>query len=162
MLIRQVREHEKEKYNGFFLEGIRSSPECFRITPGEALNRPFSVELSRDRAVFVATIGDDWIGTASFERDLTRIRRSHVGWLVRMYVHPSFRGRGIASELGNSVVRYAAELRDIDHLNVTVMQSNQDALSVYLRMGFVQIGEETDAVQHGELFLNELILSKKL
>ena len=93
----------------------------------------------RDRipTTFVAMAGDQPIGSVSIvERDMTT--HPDLGpWLAAVYVEPSFRGRGVGSDLVRQAVRRAADLGA-----TRVYIYTDDAPGFYERLGWSTVVEE--------------------
>ena len=75
--------------------------------------------------------------------------QSVMGWadMMNLAVHPDFRMRGIATEL---VERLIAALREngVYCLTLEVRVSNFQAIELYKKLGFVQIGKRPNYYSH--------------
>ena len=56
-----------------------------------------------------------------------------------MYVNPTFRGRGIASELIHAVIEYAIK-KNFSEIILDVYDQNTSAIELYKRKGFIFTG----------------------
>ena len=59
--------------------------------------------------------------------------------MMNIAVHPDFRRRGIAQELVEALIRELSE-RGSHKLTLEVRVSNENAISLYKKLGFVQVG----------------------
>ena len=63
-------------------------------------------------------------------------------WLVKLYLHHSFRGLGLGTGLLQQVIQEAAELGK--PIRLRVLRVNQGAQRLYHRHGFTVVGEEPE------------------
>lgn len=83
-------------------------------------------------ALLVATTGQVVAQSLLVRHDTDSAR------LVRMYVRPPFRHRGIATSLVEELVRLARELR-YERVVLDVMATRTEAVRLYERLGFGQV-----------------------
>ncbi|MBE3559924.1 MAG: GNAT family N-acetyltransferase [Ktedonobacteraceae bacterium] len=69
---------------------------------------------------------------------------SRTGYIKRVVVHPDFRGRGLAKQLIQHIIRYAREVQQLEAVDLHVWEGNQAAIRLYESLGF--------QLQHRELY----------
>lgn len=152
MIIKEITSSEKEMYCSFFKKGLDSDPSNFRIH----VNDP-EVFPTKDRAdsfTLGAFDDRDLIGVVSFHRDgENRIKLQHKGWLIRMLVGQSQRGKGVGTSLITSLIDRVRSLGTIEQINLTVV--SEDARQLYSRLGFEVFAEEKNAVKSDGMYLTE-------
>ena len=118
--------------------------------------------IDRLRAPYVPPSGGLWV---SWEGDLAtgcvalQPLSEETGEVKRMYVNPSFRGRGIARALAKLVID-EARARGYQRLRLGTLTSMQPAQNLYLSLGFVPIPPYRN-VEFGDTLFYELDLSRQ-
>ena len=69
----------------------------------------------------------------------------NAGIILRLYVHPEQRGRGIGTALFETVVS-AFRDHDVDQLRAMALSENQTATAFFEDQGMVKVGTETTAI----------------
>ena len=95
--------------------------------------------------VIVAEVGGSMVGMLNFKNDPHK-RLTHVGSLS-MSVRPEFRRKGVGTALLQSVIDWAKENPVIEKVAFGVFATNQPAIGLYKKMGFLQEGREIRAVK---------------
>jgi ribosomal protein S18 acetylase RimI-like enzyme len=134
-----------ESYRRIRLECLTNYPDYF----GDS----YVEEINADPSRFVKTflLGNDHsflngafsqgilIGISGFIHQ-KRIKTRHRGDLVQVYVDPSFSGQGIGSRLIELTIAKAFDNIVIDQVILSVVRSNDHAIRLYEKFGFVQYG----------------------
>lgn len=89
---------------------------------------------------------DGLVGTLGFTRE-TRLKSRHRGMLAGLYVHPAYRGRGIARALLNEALERARRLPGLRRVGLYVTVGNRAARALYVAAGFQSFGVEPDAME---------------
>lgn len=105
-----------------------ASLASFHGAPTQALPR-FEAWLNGAAAVMGAFVGDQLVATGS-----TSVSLPEVWGLVGIATHPSFRGRGYASQVTAALTKFALEKTDL--VSLTVLSDNVPALRVYEKLGY--------------------------
>ncbi|MEQ8471946.1 MAG: GNAT family N-acetyltransferase [Marinoscillum sp.] len=157
--MKEIRSQDRDRYNQFIQQGLREDAESFRIS----INDPavFPTEDTSYSFTLGAFENDQIIGVVSFYRDGgDREKLKHKGWLVRMLVASTHRGKGVGSALIQALIERVRHLEGIERINLTVMSPKAKAL--YEKLGFVCFAEEPEAVKSGEQYCTEFQMSLKL
>ena len=95
--------------------------------------------------VLVAELGGSIVGILNLENG-SRQRLSHVG-SFGMSVQPVFREKGIGTALLQSLIRWAKENPVIEKLTLGVFATNQPAICLYKKMGFLEEGRQIRGIK---------------
>lgn len=143
-MIRRITTGDVDVYRGVRLRALRDSPSAFGSTYAAEALRPRSEWLMRAsaaatgdaRVTFLAFDGDECVGLAGgYDDDLGADKQ-----LISMWVAPSHRGKGIATELIDAVLAWAggAGARTV---GLWVTRGNDRALRFYEKAGFRVTGD---------------------
>lgn len=87
----------------------------------------------------------------------------HKGYIWGMYVSPDARGKGIASQMLDSIVTSASEDISCEQLLLTVSSDNTDALKLYRTSGFIPYGTEFRALKiDPNSYIDEILMIRLL
>jgi GNAT superfamily N-acetyltransferase len=143
--VRRVRADEGERIRAVRLSAL--AEEDFRrhflreeeqFTPDDWARRARRGAESEDFATFVGASGRGLVAIAD--------GYAHEGTvdIGGMWVQPDLRGRGIGRRLLEAVIEWAA-IRGASRLDLTVVTTNDRALMLYERAGFIAVGEPQPA-----------------
>lgn len=106
--------------------------------------------------IFGAFMEHDLIGCAGFFAQ-SPIKMRHRGVLFSMYIAPAHRNKGIANLLVKAVIEHAKKY--VLQIHATVVTSNQSALNLYEKNGFIIYGTEPHALKIDNHFYDEYIMA---
>ena len=151
-MIRVLREEDVQAYAKLRREALLDSPLAFASSPADDLSSdPEAVREQIRRApefVIIGAFANDLIGAVGVYRD-RHLKASHKAHLWGMYVAPSHRRRGVATELLDAAVRHARALPGVSWVHLSVTSAAAGAQRLYERAGFSVWGAEPDALSHG-------------
>ncbi len=157
--VRRLVPADAVSYRALMIGAYRDEKDAFTSTAAEREALPLAwwearVAVDDDAAelVFGAFDARQLVGAAglNFER---RTRTRHKATLFGMFVHPDFRGRGVAAALVRAVLAQARATPGIAVVQLTVTDTNAAALRLYERSGFRAFGTEPLAVRIGAAYL---------
>ncbi len=154
---------DRESYRQIRLESLTNFPEYFGDLYEEEINAStlrFDKALrSSDRVSFLmgAFSEDSLIGISGFIQD-GRMKTSHRGELVQVYVDPSFSSHGIGSELVRLTIAKVFENNLIDQLLLGLVCTNEKAIKLYQKYGFVQYGKLENYFKQGDSSWDQLFM----
>jgi RimJ/RimL family protein N-acetyltransferase len=132
-------------YRQIRLECLKNHPENFGSLYEDELH---SKELKFDK-IIAQNDGTDFLMGAFENGNLVgicgyiqekRIKTKHSGDISHMYVKTEFGGKGIATQLLKKSIEQAFLDKEIEQITLGVVNSNEQALHVYRKIGFVQYG----------------------
>ena len=83
-------------------------------------------------------------------------RLAHLG----LAVLPSFRGRGLGTDITRVLCRYGFETRGLNRLQVDTLSDNQGMLLAAARAGFTREGQLRQAGWANGAFVDEVVLGQ--
>ena len=157
MNIRRLSPSDADKYNEFFAEGTRRFPTTLRIHELDIQQSPFSIATHDGSCTLLAYEEERWLGVGTVERELGRVKRNHIAWVVRMLVVEG--NRGVGRAILKELKTIAKQWSGIEKLNLTVAAHNTGAIHLYESEGFAVFSKEKDAFRVNEQAIDELSMS---
>lgn len=136
---------DAEGYHHARLECLKNHPDSFGDTFEEELNievSRFIKELTEENNHsfwYGAFDANKLIGISGFIQQ-KRIKTKHRGDLVQVYVYPAFTNQGIGRRLVKLTIDKAFENVEIEQILLSVVHSNDKAITVYKKFGFIEYG----------------------
>lgn len=78
-----------------------------------------------------------------------------VGWIATICVHPGYRGKGV----GKALLSLCEQKMAMPRVKLTVRESNQTAIDLYKRSGYLETGQWKRYYKGGE---NAVVMEKVL
>ncbi|WP_161974606.1 GNAT family N-acetyltransferase [Piscinibacter terrae] len=132
-----------------FPDAFTSDAESERAKPANAYVARFEAEGDAARFSFGAWRGGELVGAISCERD-ARLKVRHVGHIIGMMVRPNLQGHGIGRALIAATLAQARSVPELELLTLSVTSSNQAAVGLYEKAGFVRYGQLPHAIKLGD------------
>jgi ribosomal protein S18 acetylase RimI-like enzyme len=148
-------------YRDIRLEALQANPEAFGST--------FEVENAQPLSLFSDRLGSSTVLGAFRDTELVGIvgfavqqgqKEAHKGTLWGMYVRPAARNAKVGRRLVESVCNHARQQVELIQLSVVV--DNQQARSLYARLGFLEYGVEKNALKQAGRYYDEVLMAKDL
>jgi ribosomal protein S18 acetylase RimI-like enzyme len=133
-------------YRDIRLEALQANPEAFGSI--------FEVENAQPLSLFSARLGSSTVLGAFRDRELVGIagfavqqglKRVHKGTLWGMYVRPAARNAKVGRRLVEAVCNHAGQ--QVELIQLSVVLDNEQARSLYARLGFLEYGVEKNALK---------------
>jgi GNAT superfamily N-acetyltransferase len=136
-VVTRVGEDGWRAWRDIRLAALADAPDAFADTAAEAEAVPEHDwrAMTRDGAIFIATVGEAAVGVAA---GLPRAPAQERG-LGAMWVAPAWRGRGVAPLLAGAVIAWARS-QGATQLGLWVPADNARARAFYQRQGFTATG----------------------
>lgn len=136
-VVSRIGEDDWRAWREIRLAALADAPASFADTAGEAraLGEPDWRAMTRDGAIFIATVGRRAVGVAA---GLPRPSPRERG-LGAMWVAPAWRGRGVAPMLAAAVIGWARD-QNCRRVGLWVPAENPRARAFYERQGFRPTG----------------------
>ena len=150
-------------------EALQCNPEAFATSYEDALSYPddmwikrMETAFERDRSIALYVEVDGVLvgmaGAGWSDRRKTR----HVAEVYAVYVSPTYRGKGVATVLMRRLLDELNALSQIEKVRLGVTDSNEVAVSLYLRMGFEIVGRATRAIKIESQYYDLCYMEKQL
>lgn len=91
-----------------------------------------------------------------------RVKTGHIASIYGVYIAPSMRGKGVASQLMNTVLEQINSLPQIVKVMLTVNAEQTSAQRLYEKFGFTTIGISHKDLKVGDQFYDEIYMEKLL
>lgn len=153
--IQRLQPGEGERWRALRLRALEEAPSAFATKLEDAARWPMARWQAQvtELATFVAVLEGSDVGVARGAPHA----RGDVRELISMWVAPSARRRGVAGQLVESVAAWATDAL-ARTLVLDVIESNEAAIALYERAGFVRSIDAT----LGEPAAGELRLARRL
>ncbi len=155
--IERFPESRWEEYREIRLEGLKTDPEAFASSYGEELEFSKDVWLKRLQNAIFATIGGRAAGVITCITG-HRTKVKHTSDINGFFVRGEYRNRGIGTMLLNAAIAAIKDNPEVRKINLSVSSTQKSAISLYLKTGFVKIGEATDQFLVNGKFSNEVFM----
>jgi peroxiredoxin/RimJ/RimL family protein N-acetyltransferase len=159
-LVRPLHEGDAPAFRALRLRALKEDPAPFMTTYEEDEARPVAETAARLGAsspgtgVLGAFRGDTLIGSVGFSRHAAAKARHRV-LLWGMYVAPEERRHSVGRALILQVVALLRAVDDVEQIELTVVNREQAARSLYLAVGFERQGTVRHAMKVGREYLDE-------
>ena len=138
-MIRHLREEDTEAYLELRRRSLTESPLCFSASPED--------DFVRSVNGVIGAFDPDLVGAVGILRD-RHLKAAHKAHVWGMYVMPSHRRRGIATQLLDAAIVHARTLSGVEWIVLSVTDAAPAARRLYERAGFTVWGREEDALRH--------------
>lgn len=109
------------------------------------------------QVVLVAELGDSIVGILGFENG-SRKRLAHQG-ILHTSVRAEFRCRGIGTALLQSLIDWAEENPVIEKVALSVFATNQPAIGLYTKTGFLEEGRRIREIKVAdEKYVDDILM----
>jgi ribosomal protein S18 acetylase RimI-like enzyme len=143
------------------LEGLKNHPENFGADHDHEASQPLEWWLRRmgGGKSFGVWIDGELAGLAVFVRQNEK-KHAHQGGIGAVYVRPQYRGRGVGDALMKATLEEAA--KHVEHLTLTVTESNAVAIRLYERNGFTIVGRMPASIRVDGTDYDELVMHRRV
>jgi len=101
-----------------------------------------SLQRSEEKRYFVVKESEEYIGVVDF----TDINRNQKSAFFGVYANPTSKKRGLGSKLLASLINYAKEELGLKLLRLEVLKSNEKAIALYKKFGFIEYKQEAEYI----------------
>lgn len=141
MHIEALTEDDWQRAKAIRLRALADTPDAFGSTLAEERDQPEAFWRARlaatDRVTYVADLGGQDVGLAVCA-PFDGLERT--AGLFSMWTAPDARGKGIGTALVHAVIGWARD-RAFERLALDVADTNEPAIALYAKCGFVPTGE---------------------
>jgi RimJ/RimL family protein N-acetyltransferase len=151
------------KFTKVSLDDIKFLSETRNLVAEEFLHdsRKFSYEESL--AWFKETNPEYWMIWVEYERvgyfRLTNFSKSNRNMYIGADIHPDHQGKGYAHQAYLTFVPGVFVAWDLHKVSLEVLATNQRAINLYKKLGFVEEGRKREEVLKGDIYVDSIIMS---
>lgn len=159
--IARLQPSDAEAFRTIRLAALTTAPEAFGSTYDREAARPVSAfaDWLGSSAVFGAFDNRRIVGMAGFQQEAGP-KVAHKAFVWGFYVEPDWQGRGVGSALVAALIEEARDV--VEQLTLTVVESNDAAIALYTKFGFVAYGTEPRALKTSAGYANEILMALPL
>lgn len=111
--------------------------------------------------ILVAEVNERIVGWIVFQSS-PRKRLAHTG-SFGMMVHKDFRDQGIGKALLQELLRWAEQNRFIEKVCLGVFSTNEHAIALYKKLGFIEEGRKVNEVKlSDEAYVDDVLMYKNV
>ncbi len=149
-------------YKNLYLESISNSPQAFLWSKEEISSKEDSDWQERINNMFFA-INDNGklIGMAGFYCEEKK-KLAHIANIVRVYVSPEYRGKGIGKKLLLTVIENIKSKPEIKKIQLGVITTQISAYNLYKSVGFEKVCTQKMAVRVDDHFYDQYLMEMLL
>jgi ribosomal protein S18 acetylase RimI-like enzyme len=165
IIIRNLEPKDALDFKNLRIFAMQDSPRAFGSSVQDEENRT----LEQIETMFSSTVSfglgvfdhQKLIGLARCECS-QRIKTKHKADIYGVYIHPDYRGQGLARRLLEQLIAKAKGIVGLETLLLAVSEHNAPARALYQSLGFLEWGKEPDAMRHAGERLTEIYMRFEL
>jgi len=149
-------------YKNLYMESIANSPQAFLWSKEEISSKEDSEWQDRIKNMFFAITDDGkLVGMAGFYCEEKK-KLAHIANIVRVYVSPEYRGKGIGKKLLLTVNENIKSKPEIKKIQLRVISTQTSACNLYKSVGFEKVGKQKMAVKVDDHFYDQYLMEMLL
>ena len=155
---------ELEDYRNIRLELLKENPTNFGSSFEEESHFDESMWQRRLNNINATSIGayheNQILGICVVVKN-PRLKMKHIAYLNSMYVKQEYRRIGISKGLLDYVFNFLKG-SEVEILHLSVVEQNLNAISLYRKVGFENVGIEPGAIKYQGEYYNLILMNKKI
>ena len=152
-LYRQIRLECLQKYPEYFGTIYEDEVKAKSLKFDKALQTQDSNDF-----LYGAFQGNNLISICGFTREV-RIKISHLGEISHMYIKEEISGQGIGTQLLKYTIDKAFKDFSLEQIMLSVVNTNEKAIKIYERIGFIQYGILDNYFKRNEKYWTLIFMS---
>ena len=145
-------------YKNLYMESIVNSPQAFLWSKEEIGSKKDSEWQDRMKNMFFAIADDEQLVGMAGSYCEEKKKLSHIANIVRVYVNPEYRGKGIGKQLLLTVIEDIKSKPEIKKIQLGVIATQTSAFNLYESVGFEKVGELKMAVKIDDHFYDQYLM----
>ena len=142
-------QNNSTSFGSSYEEEVKKSLEHFEVFIEPQSERVFWGTFENDRLIGMVGLGQE-----------DGAKTEHKGFIRSMFVDPSARKKGVASELLNTAIKYSEVQMKLEQLTLAVTSTNIEAINLYKKFGFIEYGIEPNALKIEGRYFSEVLMYK--
>jgi len=140
-------QNNSASFGSSFEDEVKKSLEQFEVFIEPKIERVFWGAFEDDRLIGMVGLGRE-----------DGVKTEHKGFIRSMFVDPSARKGGVASELLNTAINYSVAQMKLEQLTLSVTSTNIEAINLYKKFGFIEYGIEPNALKIEGRHFDEMMM----
>lgn len=165
IVIKEASPEDYSEIKELMLSALKNDPFAFSTEHSEYVNNSemwwnnylFPYLYKSNAKLFIAKQVKNPIGIIGIIYD-SKERRKHVASLVWVYVESLYRGKGIASMLIDYALLDIKSKKTIKKVSLLVNNTQTNAINLYRKYGFVEVGQLKNELLIKDKYINEYIM----
>lgn len=159
--ISRLPESRWEEYRELRLEGLKNDPGAFASSYEEEVKFDKEIWINRIPNVLFALENGKPVGLITFIVG-SRIKVKHTADIFGFYVKEKYRNMGIGTALVRKAISVIRENPAVRKINLSVSSTQEAAISLYRKEGFIEIGKGRDQFHVDGRYLDEIYMELML
>ncbi len=163
--IRNLKPRDAADFKELRIYAMQESPRAF----GSSVQDEESRAIEQIESMFFNPVSfglgvfdnEKLIGLARCECS-NRVKTQHKADIYGVYIHPDYRGQGLARRLLEQLITQAKSIDGLEILLLAVSEQNAPARALYQSLGFIEWGTEPDALRYEGERLAEVYMRLEL
>ena len=140
-------QNNSTSFGSSFEEEVKKSLEQFEAFIDPKSERVFWGAFESDRLIGMVGLGCE-----------DGVKTKHKGFIRSMFVDPSARKLGVASELLKTAINYSEAQMKLGQLTLAVNSTNIEAINLYKKFRFIEYGVEPNALKIEGRYFAEMLM----
>jgi len=145
-------------YKNFYMDSIANSPQAFLWSKEEISSKEDSEWQDRIKNMFFAIVDDGKLVGMAGSYCEKKKKLSHIANIVRVYVNPEYRGKGIGRQLLLAVIEDIKSKPEIKKIQLGVISTQNSAYNLYKSVGFEKVCKLKMSVRVDDRFYDQYLM----
>ena len=160
--IRQLERTDAQEFQRLRLFALQNNSTSFGSSFEEEVKKSLEqfevfIDPTNERVFWGAFEDDKLIGMVGLGRE-DGVKTEHKGFIRSMFVDPSARKLGVASELLKTAINFSEAQMKLEQLTLAVNSTNIEAINLYKKFRFVEYGIEPNALKIEGKYFAEVLM----
>jgi RimJ/RimL family protein N-acetyltransferase len=144
-------QNNSTSFGSSFEEEVKKSLEQFEAFIDPKSERVFWGAFESDRLIGMVGLGCE-----------DGVKTKHKGFIRSMFVDPSARKLGVASELLKTAINFSEAQMKLEQLTLAVNSTNIEAINLYKKFRFIEYGVEPNALKIEGRYFAEMLMYRRI
>jgi RimJ/RimL family protein N-acetyltransferase len=161
-IIRKLERTDAQEFQRLRLFALQNNSTSFGSSFEEEVKKTLEqfegfIEPKSERVFWGAFEDATLIGMVGLGRE-DGVKTEHKGFIRSMFVDPSARKLGVASELLKTAINFSEAQMKLEQLTLAVNSTNIEAINLYKKFKFVEYGIEPNALKIEGKYFAEMLM----